>query len=269
MERKGSLNEYLLTNEGERFFTDSTQEDDRKIQWRTHQFFGRTRALSYDVRNIDNRNRMGLVNLSHSEYSGMLNSMRIQGKMAEDASIILHDPNKKNIALFLTVMSFAMLASKAGDYMNVCTPLFEVKYGWMTQKEKDLNEALMNSIPVFGTILGCGLASYLMKSGRAQAFINACVVGIAGSILTQIEHWGVFLTAKFIVGISLGLTCVIVARFIEEYVPLKWFGISQAISLTFLQTGIFLSTIVGFNLPNEDDETGLMTNKSWRIIFAV
>ena len=75
---------------------------------------------------------MGLVNLSHSEYSGMLNSMRIQGKMAEDASIILHDPNKKNIALFLTVMSFAMLASKAGDYMNVCTPLFEVKYGWMT-----------------------------------------------------------------------------------------------------------------------------------------
>ena len=87
--------------------------------------------------------------------------------MAEDASIILHDPNKKNIALFLMVMSFAMLASKAGDYMNVCTPLLEVKYSWLTQKEKNLNEALMNSIPAVGTIVGSGMASYLMRSGRA------------------------------------------------------------------------------------------------------
>ena len=68
--------------------------------------------------------------------------------MAEDASILLHDPNKKNIALFLMVMSFAMLASKAGDYMNVCTPLLEVKYGWLTQKEKNLNEALIKNKPL-------------------------------------------------------------------------------------------------------------------------
>ena len=90
-----------------------------------------------------------------------------------------------------------------------------------------------------------------------------------GSLFTLVEHWGIFLTAKFIVGISIGLTGVIVARYIEEYVPLRWFGISQAISLTFLQTGIFLSTIVGFNLPNEDDRAGLKAKKSWRLIFAV
>ena len=90
-----------------------------------------------------------------------------------------------------------------------------------------------------------------------------------GSIFTLIKNWGIFLTAWFIVRISIGLTGVIVVRYIEEYVPLRLFGISQAISLTFLQTGIFLSTIVGFNLPNEVDKAGLEANKSWRLIFAV
>lgn len=108
-----------------------------------------------------------------------------------------------------------------------------------------------------------------MGSGRARAFIIACCVGIFGSLLTFIEVWSIFLTAKFIVGCSIGLTGVIVARYIEEYVPLKWFGISQAISLTFLQAGIFFSTIIGVILPPDEDEQALEENKTWRYIFAV
>ena len=108
-----------------------------------------------------------------------------------------------------------------------------------------------------------------MGSGRARAFIIACCVGIAGSLFTFIENWAVFLAAKFIVGCSTGLLGVIVARYIEEYVPLKWFGTSQAISLTFLQGGVFLSTIIGAMLPSDEDEAGLAANKSWRVIFAV
>jgi MFS family permease len=65
-----------------------------------------------------------------------------------------------------------------------------------------------------------------MGKGRAKAFIIAQCVGIFGSALTFIELWSLFLVAKFIVGASIGLTGVIVARFIEEYVPLKWFGTS-------------------------------------------
>ena len=127
----------------------------------------------------------------------------------------------------------------------------------------------MNTIPTFGTIFGSGLGSVLMGSGRARAFLIACGVGIAGSLLTLIDSWGVFLAAKFIAGSSTGLMGVIVARYIEEYVPLKWFGTSQAISLTFLQAGIFLSTVIGAILPSDDDEAGLKSDKSWRLIFAV
>jgi len=126
----------------------------------------------------------------------------------------------------------------------------------------------MNTIPAVGTIFGSGAGSVLMGSGRARAFIIACCVGIAGSLLTFIENWGVFLAAKFIVGCSTGLLGVIVARYIEEYVPLKWFGTSQAISLTFLQAGIFFSTISGVILPSDEDEAGLKANTSWRLIFA-
>jgi len=189
--------------------------------------------------------------------------------MAEDVSVIMHDPNTKNISLFLMVMSFAMLASQTGAYMNVCTPLFENKYGWETQEQKDMNESLMNTIPAFGTIFGSGAASSLMVSGRAKAFIIACSIGIGASLFTLIENWIVFLVAKFVVGISIGMMGVIVARYIEEYVPLKWFGISQAISLTFLQTGIFLSSLMGIILPKENDIVALKANTSWRLIFAV
>ena len=92
----------------------------------------------------------------------------------------------------------------------------------------------MNTIPAFGTIFGSGAASSLMVSGRAKAFIVACSLGICSSLFTFIENWIVFLVSKFFLGISIGMMGVIVARYIEEYVPLKWFGISQAISLTFL-----------------------------------
>ena len=110
--------------------------------------------------------------------------------------------------------------------MNVCTPLFEEKYEWDTDAEKNLNEALMNTIPAVGTIFGSGLASSLMKRGRAQAFVVACCVGITGSLICFVEDWIVFLVAKFVVGASIGLTGVVVARYIEEFVPLKWFGTS-------------------------------------------
>lgn len=172
--------------------------------------------------------------LSQVQYSEVLSQSKLRGPMAVEASVIMHDPNIKQIVLFLMVMCVAQMASQAGTYMNVCTPLFEAKYSWTTESQKNLNEALMNTIPAVGTIFGSGTGSKLMGSGRARAFIIACSVGIFGSLLTFIEVWSIFLTAKFIVGSSIGMTGVIVARYIEEYVPLKWFGISQAISLTFL-----------------------------------
>ena len=177
-------------------------------------------------------------------------------------------PNKKHLGLFLMVMSFAMMSSQSGTYMNICTSLFEVTFGWETQHDRDLNEALMNTLPAVGTIFGSGTGSVLMGSGRARAFIVACCVGILGSLLAYVKNWAVFLASRFIVGVSTGLTGVIVARYIEEYVPVKWFGVSQAISLTFLQAGIFLSTIIGAILPEDDDYAGLATNTNWKLIFG-
>ena len=127
----------------------------------------------------------------------------------------------------------------------------------------------MNTLPAIGTIFGSGAGAKLMARGRANAFIIACSVGIFGSLFTFILNWYVFLVAKFIVGASIGLMGVTVARFIEEYVPLAWFGTSQAISLAFLQAGVFLSTIMGAILPPDTNEELLKEDTNWRIIFAV
>ena len=70
--------------------------------------------------------------MTQRQYSEVLKQTTLRGKAAEVASVFMHDPNKANIAKFLTVMSFAMMASQSGTYMNVCTKLFEEKYGWET-----------------------------------------------------------------------------------------------------------------------------------------
>lgn len=92
----------------------------------------RRRALSQ----IEENQRWDLVTqrrLSQEEYSEVLKKTKIRGKMAEEVSVMMHDPNKKNIALFLMVMSIANMSVASGAYMNICTALFEVKYGWVTQ----------------------------------------------------------------------------------------------------------------------------------------
>ena len=138
--------------------------------------------------------------------------------------------------------------------MNVCTSLFKAKY-WVGKSEH-LNESLMNTIPAVGTIFGSGLGSKLLAGGRARAFILACLVGIFGSSLTFIANWYVFLFSKFLVGAGIGITGVVVARYIEEYVPLAWFGTSQAISLAALQSGFFVATLMGLVLPPDIEEKG-------------
>ena len=98
--------------------------------------------------------------------------------------------------------------------MNICTDLLEVKYDWDTQHEKDLNEALMNTMPALGLVFGSAIAGKFMYRGRKAAFIIACSIGFVSSSICLIENWAVFLTAKFFVGISIGMTGVVVARFI-------------------------------------------------------
>ena len=127
----------------------------------------------------------------------------------------------------------------------------------------------MNTLPAIGTIFGSGAAAKVMSYGRAKSFNISCLVGIFGSAFTFIEIWPVFLFAKFVVGASIGLMGVTVARYIEEYVPLAWFGTSQAISLAALQLGIFLSTIVGAILPDDSDTQALKDNTNYNLIFAV
>ena len=110
--------------------------------------------------------------MSQATYTDIIKTP-LRGKLAEDASIIMHEPNQKEIGKFLFVMSFAMMASQSGTYMNVCTTYFKDKDHWDTTEEQDLNDALMNTIPALGTICGSGLASVIMGKGRAKSFVLA------------------------------------------------------------------------------------------------
>ena len=45
--------------------------------------------------------------MSQDQYGDTLSVGGLRGKLAEDASTIMHEPNKCQMALFLFVMSFA------------------------------------------------------------------------------------------------------------------------------------------------------------------
>ena len=150
-------------------------------------------------------------------------------------------------------MALAQVASQAGQYMNVCTPLLIQKYNWDTPAKENLNESLINTIPAIGTICGSAFGSIIMQRGRAKAFILALLVGIFGGVFTLIENYPLFLASKFVVGASVGMQGPIVARYIEEYVPLKWFGTSQAICIGALQGGVLLATAMSYVLPPNED----------------
>ena len=101
-------------------------------------------------------------NLKQCCYAELLSKAPVRGKVAEIASISMHTPCKSEITRFLFVMSLTMVAAMSGQYMNVCTYLFEAKYDWNTRAKRDRNQALMNTLPSLGTILGSGIGSVLM-----------------------------------------------------------------------------------------------------------
>ena len=76
----------------------------------------------------DDMVRMKISNEEYSQVLSQLDSFR--GKPAVMASSYLNKPNKKHIAMFMLVMCLANMASQAGMYMSVCTPLFIHLYKW-------------------------------------------------------------------------------------------------------------------------------------------
>ena len=52
--------------------------------------------------------------MTHKQYSTLLKTTEVKGRLAEDMSIGMHEPNKKEITNFLIVMSLAMIACMSG-----------------------------------------------------------------------------------------------------------------------------------------------------------
>jgi len=152
-------------------------------------------------------------------------------------------------------------------YMNVCTPLFIELYEW--GEHESLDETLMNVLLCVGTIIGTSLGSKMMQNGRRKALITSGIIGFFGSMLTFIINWYVFLLAKTICGINYGMTGVVMARMIEEYVPTAYYGVCAAIGILSIQAGIFLASLTGLVLPPDTDTEALKETKAYFFIYSV
>ena len=84
-------------------------------------------------------------------------------------------------------------------------------------------EAYIGSSVVLGMTLGAVGGGSLMKIGRRKAILIACVIGLAGNIITFFLSFWNLIIGRFLFGFSVGLFSSICPRMNEETIPAHLF----------------------------------------------
>ena len=95
-----------------------------------------------------------------------------------------------------------------------------------------------------------------MKKGRRLALLLSCVIGLVGVFFTLIESIYFLLLGRVIFGFSVGMTTVIIPRFIEEMVPYEKLSSYSAIYPFSSNLGSLIATSIGGILPDDKDIEG-------------
>ena len=205
--------------------------------------------------------------ITQEDYQRVLHSEQgFRGQSAVIATEFLHSPNKKHICKFMVVMFLSNLSAEGSNYMSVCATMFKYLYGWGDKEA--VNLSLMNSLYTVGIMVGTILAGKLLISGRKLAFLATLAIGLLGSLMTFIISWPVFLIAKLICGMYLGMMLLVTGRFIEEYVPTAYYGPCAAVACFAMNLGSLLASMLGSVLPPDDSEEIKTTNR-YLIVYAM
>ena len=77
------------------------------------------------------------------------------------------------------------------------------------------------------------------------------------------------LFGRIIWGLAVGIQSVCMPRYVEEFVPLRKYGLCIALYAFSMNIGTLIALMSGIILPLDDDTEALLDNQvSWRIIFG-
>ena len=104
-------------------------------------------------------------------------------------------------------------------YQNQVTKCFDTKFGWVSDHDKALYNAIIGTSEILGMTIGAIVGGILMKIGRRKSLIIICFIGMTGNIISFNFYLWTILLGRFVFGFATGLSSSIVPRIIEETVP--------------------------------------------------
>ena len=94
------------------------------------------------------------------------------------------------------------------------------------------------------------------------------LIGAIGCSMTAIFYLPIILFGRVLFGISIGITTAISSRYTEETVPFHLYEIYSPFTMIYYTVGVVVAFSLGFIIPSNKDEQGLLTDTRWRIIYV-
>lgn len=86
--------------------------------------------------------------------------------------------------------------------------------------------------------------------------------------MTAILSLPIILIGRVLFGIAVGINTAIASRYTEETVPFHLYEIYSPFNMIYYTFGVLIAFSLGFIIPDNKDEQGLMTDSRWRIIYV-
>lgn len=142
-------------------------------------------------------------------------------------------------------------------------------YGW-DKKEAKHYLSILSSVLAIGALIGALFVSpYLLKRGRRFSIIIGNIIGLIGVALMNFLVIQIMILGRFIIGITIGIFTTCVGIYIKEYVPYDIAGTCGSIYELNYSIGIFLSYVLGLNLPTSEEIKDNPGNNWWRFMLSV
>lgn len=129
-------------------------------------------------------------------------------------------------------------------------------------------------LPFLGMSLGCYCGGALLpKYGSRRIIIASNIISLIFNILKMMDNTITLIFARFITGITQGITCVSLSRAINDTVPALNAPQYGAFVNAGFGIGIFFSNLMGLIIPINNGEEGdiqkMKDDQNWRLVLGV
>ena len=140
-----------------------------------------------------------------------------------------------------------------------------VAFKW-TDENKDFFISTISSSVLWGAILGSTTSGPVLRIvGRRNSDFIYNFLSTIGVSISVIFNEYVIICGRLIVGISIGGYLSLNPIYINEYVPYEISGACGVSIEMMISFGVFMSYVLGFGLPNPDNQ--VVENRYWSFMF--